>query len=351
MMFFVKFVGLLLCVGVLAFGGYKTAQEIQLDEMIGEIETVMQSTTLLPPVVTPGDDDPETPPEGEEVPGGDVDDSGTADGDDSGTAGGDDSGTAGGDTESGNTPENETLSTDAALEAFGGLYDNNDPDFSNMNKEFFMGVLEGVLNASSDNTEPEPPGEDEPDFDESFEDDFATEFNPDEFVPDVQEPEEDQTSIDTNEIIIDVAGSYYQNLQQGIQNNIEANKDASEEEKKASRDEFVQKEAEAFAGLINIATKPEETTEEKLVQSVDAVLNSNVCLNTVTQTVNNNESLAQTVQSATENLDESVKNDIEDKINEALANNPEMESQYSDLASLFGITLGGSTTSTPDVNG
>ena len=142
-------------------------------------------------------------------------------------------------------------------------------------------------------------------------------------------------------IILDVAGNYYENLQQSIQNNIESNRDASAEEQQAARDEFIQQEAEAFAGLLNIATKPEETTEEQIVQSVDAVIKSTVCLDTVTQTVSSNDAIADTVKDATENMGENYRTEIENKLNEALAENPEMSQQYNDLANLFGIILGG----------
>ena len=246
-------------------------------------------------------------------------------------------------------PTNESLSTDAAQEALGNLYDNSDPEFNDMNREFFVGMIEGFLGGNNNNSNPEPdpdePPVDEPDFDESFDDDFGADFNPDEFEPeDEEESEEDAVQSEVNDLIIDVAGTYFDNLQAGIQQNQQANAGATEEEQQAARDEFIQQESEAFAGLINIATRPEETTEEQLVQSVDAVLNSSVCLDTVAQSVEKNENLSSTVQDATVNMNEETKAEIETKINEALEANPEKEQQYKDLANLFGITLGAGTT-------
>ena len=203
------------------------------------------------------------------------------------------------------------------------------------------GFIGGGDSSEPPQTEPDP---EEPDFDESFDDDFGGDFNPDDYNPDDVNPDEEGSQDEVNNIIIDVAGTYFDNLQAGIQQNQQANAGATEEEQQAARDEFIQQESEAFAGLINIATRPEETTEEQLVQSVDAVLNSSVCLDTVAQSVEKNENLSSTVQDATANMNEETKAEIETKINEALEANPEKEQQYKDLANLFGITLGAGTT-------
>ena len=244
------------------------------------------------------------------------------------------------------------LSTEEAKDSFANMYDSYDPDFKELNKEFFMGMVNGALGNNTTDDEPEEPDTpdvpdtpDEPDEPEipDFDIGFDEEFNPDDYVPE-QTPdapeEDDDGETNVNDLIVDVAGTYFDKLQEGIQSNIEANKDATEEEKKTAQEEFVQKEADAFAGLLNVVTKPEETTEETIVDSVGAIVDSNVCLDTVTESIQKNESLTTTVQDATAGMNEETKTQIEDKINEALAANPEKEQQYKDLANLFGITLG-----------
>lgn len=331
MMFLIKLTGILACLGILAFGVYKTIDGVRINEMIEEISAVVETTPLLPPTDLPDFGDSETS-------GGDSKDDPSSDntGDEQG----------GGNNGSNPTPTpnpdpvpsvGDSLTTEDAVNAFGGLYDNHDPDFNEINKEFFIGMVEGVLNGSSGT---EPPADNDSDFDSSFDTDFDDSFDADApFVPNDDPVDDDAGEI--NNIIIDVAGNYYENLQQSIQNNIDSNRGTSAEEQQAARDEFVRQEAEAFAGLLNIATKPEEVTNEQIVQSVDAVLQSTVCLETVTQTVSNNDALVEMVQNATDSMSTSQKTEIKNKLNEALAENPEMEEHYSILAELFGITLGG----------
>ena len=331
MMFLIKFTSFLACIGILAFSGYKTVESIRINDMIDEISAVIETTSLIPPMELPDSGDHETPDgDGKDDPSSDGDGIG-------GEQGGNNS-----DPTPTPTPDplpsiGDSLTTEEAVDAFGGLYDNHDPDFNEINKEFFVGMVEGVLNGSDS---AEPPASDAPDFDNSFDTDFDDNVDLDKpFVPD-----DDPTDDDTDEIkniVLDVAGNYYENLQQGIQNNIDSNRDASEEDQQVARDEFIKQEAEAFAGLLNIATKPEEVTDEQIVQSVDAVLQSTVCLETVTQTVSNNDSLVEMVQDATEGMNANQKVEIKNKLNEALAENPEMEEHYNTLAELFGITLGG----------
>ena len=293
------------------------------------------------------------------------------------------------------------LSTDEAKNSFGDIYDTYDPEFSELKKELFLGMVSGALGEDKPTTKPEhthtfingkcecgevnpnykpdhthvfvdgkcecgdtdpnyvPPhvhkfvdgvcecGEIDPnynkpidpDFGDGFDAGFDEDFNPDDYVPE-EAPEGSTSSETVNELIIDVSGTYFEKLQDGVKNNIEANSGASAEEQQIARDEFVQKESEAFAGLLNVVTKPEETTNEQLVESVDAILGSTVCLETVTESVDKNDTLTSTVQDATSELDIETKKEIQSKIEEQLAANPENEKQYNDLANLFGITLG-----------
>ena len=337
MMFLVKFAGLILCLGILAFGGYKTVEGICIDEMIGEIASVIEDGPIFPSAGLPDGDDPDSP---------DTDDPVTPPSEDENFGGGMGSGAGGTGSGGGSsvipTPNPSTggnLSSDEVVDALGGLYDNHDPDFNEINRELFVGMVESAVNGNSADSDSSI--ENGPDFDSSFDLNFDGSFDPnDPFVPE-EDSDDDDDEHKTDNIIIDVAGNYYENLQQGIQNNIESNRDASAEEQQAARDEFIQKESEAFTGLLNIATKPKETTEEQIVESVDAVLKSDVCLNTLTQTVSENGDLTDTVRDATESMGESYKTEIKNKIDAALAENPEKAQQYNDLASLFDITLGG----------
>ena len=90
----------------------------------------------------------------------------------------------------------------------------------------------------------------------------------------------------------------------------------------------------------NVLTRTDEATDEEIVLSVDAILNSTVCLNTVTESIQNDESISSSVQESTESMNDETKDEIKDKLDAALLENPDNEEQYSYLADLFGITLG-----------
>ena len=103
---------------------------------------------------------------------------------------------------------------------------------------------------------------------------------------------------------------------------------------------------------MNSGTAPEDET---IVQSVDAILNSNVCMGTVSESVESNTAFTEKLQEATEKINEETKTEIQNKIESSLEDyrNSEnydeaKEKQYSDLASLFGITLTGGVPSLPD---
>lgn len=410
--FLINFASFVACVGLLAFGGYQTVQDMRLDEMIGEFESALEYAPELPdiPGSNPEDGDPELPGDGDgegdakpnpddkpeqggnEDMGGNEDQPGDSDdkpeqgGNDDDMGGNEDVGggesepegpnpdptpdpnptpdpdptpnpdpdpsPAPGEGDEDNTPPaNETLSTEEAKNAFGDLYDNHDADFAEVKKEMVTGMINGFLgtgNGGGSDNQPSEPDEDEPE--EDVEIDFGAEFNPDEFEPDEEEPEEGGTT-EIEEMIGGIVNTYVDNLFAEIENQQAANAGASEEEAAAARDEFIEREAEAFAGLVNVVNNPgttEEESEQQLIQSVDAVLNSTVVLGTVSQSVENNPELTETIQEATSNMNEEVKNDIQNKIEEAMNANPEKEQQYKDLANLFGITFGESTPEVPE---
>ena len=145
--------------------------------------------------------------------------------------------------------------------------------------------------------------------------------------------------------------SYVDNLFAAIEDKKESAAEATEEEKEAIKEEFVQKEAEAVAGLVNIAGNAGSdivVAGDVVKESVNAILGSDVCMNTVTQVVVNNEAFTEQIQEATDGLTEETKVEIQNKIESSLNDfrasesySEEDEQKYRDLAELFGITLSG----------
>ena len=130
MMFWIKFAGLIACLGILAFGGYKTVDGIELDKMMDEIAEVVDDTPLIPSLDILGDDDSESSDEKHPV-------NPPSDGNADGGEQGDESNSAPTPNPAPDSPASGSLSTDKAVDAFAGLYDNHDPDFNEVNKEFF----------------------------------------------------------------------------------------------------------------------------------------------------------------------------------------------------------------------
>ena len=341
----ISFVSLLVCIGILAFAGYKTYTDNRIEEMIAKIEVVIDEgfgNLGNPDNDSDNEKDPAKPDfggsdngviggdtdigggadDGEDLPGGDID---TPDNDDA------------------TEPSSPTLSNQDAKDAFSNFYDNSDPAFNDMNKEFFTGMLSGIFNAMSGGSgsgSDTPPVEDDEDisFDDIFTGNFGSSFDPD---VDIEDDPENNESSEVEDYVVQIAGTYYDKLQEGIQAHQQAHADATPEEQAAAKEEFVQRESEAFAGVVNIITKADEAEEDEIVQSVDAVLNSTVCLNTVTESIENDESISSSVQESTADMDEATKDEIKAKLDAALEENPENERQYTYLADLFGITLGG----------
>jgi hypothetical protein len=231
-------------------------------------------------------------------------------------------------------------------------------------------MISGLLGGSSGDTTPpdepdddeEPGGDEDPDFDENPDMDFGTDFDLGAFEPEDEpeggpecEPEDEARDID--EIITDVMNSYTDNLFQEIEKKKDESKDATEEEKEAVKEDFVQKEADALAGLVNISNNANDDTtieDDVVKESVDAVLKSEVCMNTVSDSVENNAGFTEKIQEATEGMSEQTKSEIQSKIESSLEDfrvsdtyDEEKEKQYHDLANLFGITLGGASHPAP----
>ena len=184
-------------------------------------------------------------------------------------------------------------------------------------------------------------------IDDSFSPDFGTDFDPDTFVPD-EEPEGDEEREQAEEIITEILGIYTNNLFSEIDAVKQANGDASEEEMNEAGNAFAEKESEALSGLIEIIqsdNSEESAPEEKIVESVDAVLSSNVCLNSVHE-IEESFELADTIREATQDMSSDSKDQIQQSIESSLEDyrasaeyDAEKESRYEVLAGFFGITL------------
>ena len=334
--FLIKFASFLICITLLGYAGYRTYTENKVMAMIGELSDVFEGGFEFPGASDDTDTDLGAGDNGDNNTDTDL---GGSDNNDDNTA---DDGV--------NNPEdaeqpdnsNATLATQDARDAFTSFYDNNDPAFNDMNREFFTGMLSGIFNmfgddsGSGSDTTPGVGGGNA-NFDDLFTGDFGADFDPD---MEIEDDSENDASSEAQDYVVQIAGTYYDNLQAGIQAHQQAISSGTPEEQAAARDEFIQRESEAFAGVVNIINNAEEAEGEELVQSVDAILNSDVCLNTVTESIENDESISSSVQESTADMDESTRDEIKDKLDAALAENPENERQYTYLADLFGITLG-----------
>ena len=189
---------------------------------------------------------------------------------------------------------------DDGLGIFGDLFDTYNPDFADINKQVLSNAVTNVI--------PEDKGE-------------------------------VAGALDT------IVNTYIDNLYNEIGNIHSSTEGATDEEVEAARQEFAQKEMDAFNGLTEIVTHTtagHTPDEESVVESVGAVLDSTVCLETVVQVVESDPESSERIQQSTESLSPEVKQEIEDLINNAY-NDPEnegKEDQYKALADLFGITLG-----------
>lgn len=151
-------------------------------------------------------------------------------------------------------------------------------------------------------------------------------------------------SNENKDVITDTLDTYFDNLYTAIEEK-KAETDNMEDSEAAeqAKTEFAEKESAALSGVMNIvsAAGSSEIDEEEMTESVDAILDSTVCLETITTTITEDEKMKEDVKNATANMDESTKATIESSIQQKLEENPENEEQYQKLAELFGITLNG----------
>lgn len=192
-------------------------------------------------------------------------------------------------------PEEE----DGGLGIFGDLFDTYNPDFADINKQVLSNAVSNVI-------------------------------------------PEDQSEVGGT--LDTVINTYIDNLYGEIDKIHTDTEGATEEEKAAAKEEFAQKEMDAFNGLTEIVTHTtagHTPDEETVVDSVAAVLDSTVCLETVVQVSTEDPESTERIQQATENLTPETKQEIEDLINNAYSDpeNEGKEDYYKAVADLFGITL------------
>lgn len=213
-----------------------------------------------------------------------------------------------GDVETPVDPENpgddEVVEPEKETSIFSDIFDSYNPEFADLNKQVLSNAISSVI----------PEGN-------------------------------EGATADVDEIL----SSYVDNLYAEIDRIQTENPDATEEELNAARDEFAQKEDAAFQGLTEIMSQTtmsgEAPNEETVVESVNAILNSTVCLGTVTDVVTSDSEVSNKIEESTNTMTPEIKTQIENIINEAYTNpeNAGKEEDYKALASLFGITLGGSS--------
>lgn len=151
-------------------------------------------------------------------------------------------------------------------------------------------------------------------------------------------------SNENKDVITDTLDTYFDNLYTAIEEKkTETDNMEDSEAAEQIKTEFAEKESAALNGVINIvgAAGSSEVDEEKMTESVDAILDSTVCLETITTTITEDEKMKEDVKNATANMDEATKATIESSIQQKLEENPQNEEQYQKLAELFGITLNG----------
>ena len=150
---------------------------------------------------------------------------------------------------------------------------------------------------------------------------------------------------ENKDVITDTLETYFDNLYTAIEEK-KAETDNMEDSEAAeqAKTEFAEKESAALNGVMNIvgAAGSSEVDDEKMTESVDAILDSTVCLETITTTITEDEKMKEDVKNATANMGEATKATIESSIQQKLDENPQNEEQYQKLAELFGITLNGS---------
>lgn len=288
--FLLNILTILLCGFIIFMGGSKAVSNSipVFSNMMAEIQTVLQETPVIPDSGDNGENSGN-------VPGGDVEGD-TGDGDESGDSAIDPESPS--DKPSDNPTDEPGTTTNTTADAIKGMIDNYN--------DVVAGTTQNMVSNAITNMIPE--------------------------------------SNENKDVITDTLDTYFDNLYTAIEEK-KAETDEMEDSEAAEqiKTEFAEKESAALNGVMNIvgAAGSSEVDEEKMTESVDAILDSTVCLETITTTITEDEKMKEDVKNATANMDEATKATIESSIQQKLEENPQNEEQYQKLAELFGITLNG----------
>ncbi len=288
--FLLNILTILLCGFIIFMGGSKAVSNSipVFSNMMAEIQTVLQEKPVIP-------DSGDNGGSSGNVPGGDVEGD-TGDGDESGDSVIDPENPS--DKPSDNPTDEPGTTTNTTADAIKGMIDNYN--------DVVAGTTQNMVSNAITN-----------------------------MIPDSNE---------NKDVITDTLDTYFDNLYTAIEEK-KAETDEMEDSEAAeqAKTEFAEKESAALNGVMNIvgAAGSSEVDEEKMTESVDAILDSTVCLETITTTITEDEKMKEDVKNATANMDEETKANIESSIQQKLEENPQNEEQYQKLAELFGITLNG----------
>lgn len=278
---------ILLCCFIIYMGATKTINNSSpvFGQMVAEIQTVLQEQPVIPDSGNGGDDS------GEGTPGGDSSEEGDV--------GGGSGSTTPEQPSDPETPETPETPSNTTADTIKGMIDNYNEVIANTTQNMISSSISSMI------------------------------------------PDENQNK----EVISDAVDTYFDKLYSAIENKkneTDGMDDADAAEQ--AKTEFAEKESAALNGLMTIvgAASSGETKDEELTESVDAILESEVCLETITETITEDPKMQEDVKNATSSMTEETKTSIEDAIQQKLQENPEKEEQYQKLADLLGIQLKGS---------
>ncbi len=294
--FLVDIITLILCCGIIFIGGTKTFENSKagLNDFMADFELVLNSTPEIPDVDGGDTDNNEGDNSGENNNGGNVGGDKVEDDD----VPGDEEDT---NDKPGEAPEVPSTTTQTT-ETIKGMIDNYNPAVAETTQNMMTETIENSIPDSNPN----------------------------------------------KDVITDAIGTYFDNLYAAIGEKKDETDDMDDEAAEQAKTEFAEKESAALNGIVTIVgvANSGEADEEKITESVDAILDSTVCLETVTTTITEDENMKQDIQKATENMNDQTKTTIKEKIQEKIEENrnsenydPQKEDQYKALAELFGIKI------------
>lgn len=285
--FLINIATILLCCFIIFMGATKTINNSKpvIYVMLADFQTVLQEQPVIPDSGNGGDDSGEVTPGGDSSEGGDV-------------GGGSGSTTP----EQPSNPETPETPSNSTADTIKGMIDNYNEVIANTTQNMISNSITNIIPDDNEN----------------------------------------------KEVISEAVDTYFDKLYSAIENKkneTDGMDDADAAEQ--AKTEFAEKESAALNGLMTIvgAASSGETKDEELTESVDAILDSEVCLETITETITEDAKMQEDVKNATSTMTEETKTSIEESLQQKLQENPEKEEQYQKLADLLGVQLKGSKSS------